>query len=154
LVDKHRGQQWLTIEGHVPPNMNFTRLGKSNPDAPRPTYSVWVPLVHENWQPADPVHVLVCRVCKSEPEARSWSSKFQNDPPVVHAFSGMLRPFGGPRDYETMFPRLRFDEPLFFLNEGNEPHGPGGMYFIAGIGVVLILVSVRRASRIVRAAGS
>jgi hypothetical protein len=108
---QYAGQQWISVKGRLAVEAQAMMPSHRAGGAP----SVYIPLVPENWQPQDTVHVIVA------PHGAGGGNF-----PGQATVTGVVRPLGGLR-YGYVFPRLKFASPTVTINENSQPMPPWGM---------------------------
>jgi len=131
---QYAGQQWIRVKGRLAVEAQ-AMMPSHRAGGPA---SVYIPLVPENWQPQDSVHVIVA------PQGAGVG----NFPGRV-TVTGVVRPLGGLR-YGYVFPRLKFASPTVTINEDSQPHPPWGMGFFLALCVALCVFSAWRVASALR----
>ena len=109
--------------------------------------NLYVPLAPANWQPHEPVHVVVGVDGVPAGGVDAWAQEAAAQGQVT--ITGMIRPLGG-LNYGYVFPRLKFAQPTITINQNTAPHPPWGMSIFLAICLVLGGCSGYRIARVLR----
>jgi hypothetical protein len=141
---QYAGQQWVSVTGRV-----AVEARSQMPNNGRPGWvSLYAPLVPQDWQRQDPVHVVVSAAAMPAGRANGWR---QNDGAVKETtVTGMIRPLGG-LNYAYVFPGLKFSRPTITINENTKPHAPWMMSAFVAICLIVCTISGWRISLALRA---
>jgi hypothetical protein len=131
---QYTGQQWIRVKGRLAVEAQ-AMMPSHRAGGPA---SVYIPLVPENWQPQDTVHVIVA------PQVAGAG----NFPGRV-TVSGVVRPLGGLR-YGYVFPRLKFASFIVTINENSQPLPPWGMGIFLALCLALCVFSTWRVASALR----
>ena len=130
----YRGQQWISVTGRPA----VEALAEMPNHGPGRFANVFVPLVPQNWQRPDPVHVVLAPSEIPAGGVNAWAQAAEARGEVT--ITGMVRPLGG-LNYGYVFPRLKFASPTVTINENAAPQPPLGMGIFMAICVVLCAIS-------------
>ena len=125
------GQRWLAVDGRLLPE--YARWHASN----NGFVNVDVPLVPLDWKPDQSVHVVRSFSIQGS-ELAAWRDKTLRSP--RYSLTGLTGPLGPPR-YWDMFPTLKFEEPVVYINDGNTPDSPIMSLFMLAFGGFLLVGS-------------
>jgi hypothetical protein len=129
FAEEYGGQRWLHVEGRLLPD--YTHVQPSN----NGFVNVDVPLVPLDWTRNQAIHV-VRSFSLHQSELAAWIDKTERSP--RYSLTGLQGPLG-PMRYQSMFPMLKFEEPVVYINDGRSPDSPYlSLIFLAFGGFVLI----------------
>jgi hypothetical protein len=131
--DDYRGQRWLHVEGRLAAEYADVKVNYQNKEFSH----VHVPLVPLDWEPDQVVHVVGTFSMRNS-EVDRWIEKTLRSP--QHTLTGMVGPLG-PMRYGDMFPKLRFEEPVVYINDGGTPGDPTFNFLFLGFTIVLLVGS-------------
>jgi hypothetical protein len=131
FAEDYRGQRWLTVEGRLLPEYAWWHASNNG------FVDVHVPLVPADWKPDQTVHV-VRSLSMQGSEVGSWKAKTARAP--NYRLTGLTGPLG-PMRYWDMFPTLRFEEPVVYINDGGTPAPPLLGLFLLAIGGFFLVCS-------------
>jgi Tfp pilus assembly protein PilF len=125
----YHGQRWLHVEGRLLPeyaNVQASNNGFVNVD---------VPLVPLDWKKGETVHIVRSFSIQGS-ELAAWKDKTSRSP--KYSLTGLQGPLG-PMRYWDMFPMLKWEEPVVYINDGHTPDSSGmGIFLLAICGFFLI----------------
>jgi hypothetical protein len=127
----YRGQRWLHVEGRLLPeyaNVQASNNGFVNVD---------VPLVPLDWKKGETVHIVRSFSIQGS-ELAAWKDKTARSP--QYSLTGLQGPLG-PMRYWDMFPMLKWEEPVVYINDGNTPDSAGMGIFLLAIGGFFLIAS-------------
>ena len=146
LLDDYRGERWLSVTGKLRFDAMSINYGRVSKVETQPKLRVRVAMVDAD-APRDAVATVVWSFdpFQSEQEIAAWRERMEAQP--VHTLTGLRQPvdFTGVR--ADLFPALNVENAMAF-NEGNTPKAGPAMWVILGIGVVMIVVGIRKILRI------
>lgn len=131
FADGYDGQRWLSIEGRL--LVDYADVRASNNDF----VHVHVPLVSSDWNPRQAVHVIGTFVMPQS-AMKAWVKRISEEP--RYTLTGTVF---GPMRYWDMFPRLRFEEPIVYINNRDSPASPLFGFFFLAFSVFVLFVSWR-----------
>jgi len=126
---QYGGQQWISVTGRLA----VEELAEM-PAHAGPLANFYVPLVPQDWQRQEAVHVVAAPSRIPAGGVNGWAQAV--DPQEIVTVTGVVRPLGG-LNYGYVFPRLKFARPTVTINENAQPHPPLGMGFFLAVCLVL-----------------
>jgi hypothetical protein len=131
FAEDFRGQRWLHVEGRLLPEYAWWHESNNG------FVNVDVPLVPLDWKKDQPLHIVRSFSIHGS-ELAAWKDKTARSP--QYSLTGLTGPLG-PMRYWDMFPTLKFEEPVVYINDGQSPDSPGIGIFLLAIGGFFLIVS-------------
>lgn len=133
FAEDYGGQRWLHVEGRLLPEYAWWHASNNG------FVNVHVPLVPFDWKTDQPVHVVRSFSIQGS-EVAAWRNKTSRSP--QYSLTGLQGPLG-PMRYWDMFPTLRFEEPVVYINDGGTPDPLLLGLFLLAIGGFFLVCSWR-----------
>ena len=133
FAEQYRGQRWVRVEGQLMVEYADAKVNSHNTDF----VYLDVPLMPLAWKPGQAVH-LVGSFAMPRSEVDRWEREMARSPQC--AVTGIVGPCG-PMRYRDIFPDLRFEEPVVFINVGGSPDNPIFSYCFLIFAVILLIGS-------------
>ena len=127
----YHGQRWLHVEGRLLPeyaNVQASNNGFVNVD---------VPLVPLDWKKGETVHIVRSFSIPGS-ELAAWKDKTSRSP--KYSLTGLQGPLG-PMRYWDMFPMLKWEDPVVYINDGQTPDSALLGLFLLAIGGFFLIAS-------------
>ena len=132
FATRHQGEQWVRVVGRVAVEHRDVRPSPYEVHKGKGLAYVTAPVVANDWEPTQPVHVLATFGPMPQMGVDAWSRTMSVGPRPVE---GQLRP-GGVRDPQAMFPQLRVSPSYVIINEGTKPNHWGTMALFSALMLV------------------